>query len=261
MKDIKLGQFVLGSSFLYRLDPRTKIISCLLITFSVLFDAKWFVLLYSTLLIMAAIILSRLKLKTIMRGLRKLSLMLVMTFTAQLLLTKGNPLLHVGPVSITQEGIELGITTLFRLLILYLCSSLLTMTTSPVSLATGIEALLAPLRYVKIPVHQFAMIIGTAFRFIPTILEEAESITRAQRARGAPFNSPNLITRLKSMTAVLIPLLAASLQRADDLAMAMASRCYAGSPNHFRMRNLSLARRDNISLLVVGLLVIVPFFL
>lgn len=261
MKDMKLGQFVLGDSYLHRLDPRTKIICCLLIIFSVLFDEKWVLLVGNLLLLMVAIIFSGLKMKKILRGLRKLGLMLFITFIFQLLLTKGQPLWQWGFISIAREGIVLGVSTLVRLIILYLCSSLLTMTTSPVSLATGMEALLAPLSRLKVPVHKFALIISTSFRFIPTILEEAETITRAQKSRGAPFNSPNVITRLKSMTAVLIPLLAASLQRADDLAMAMESRCYAGNPNHYRLRNLSLTKEDKLSLLIVGALFLVPLFI
>lgn len=261
MHDIKLGQFVLGNSYLHRLDPRTKIICSMLIIFSVLFDARWFLLLFSLLILMAAIVLSRLKLKKIMRGMRKLSLMLLLTFILQLLLAKGTPLFQAGFISITKEGIELSVTTMLRLLLLYLSSSLLTMTTSPVSLATGIEALLAPLSRLKVPVHQLAMVIGTSFRFVPTILEEAETITKAQQSRGAPFSSPNPVTRIKSRTAVLIPLLAASLQRADDLAMAMESRCYAGKPNQFRLRNLAFGKRDILAVAVVGLVLILPFFI
>lgn len=261
MKDIKLGQYVLGNSFLHRLDPRTKIIGCLLIIFSVLFDAQWFLLCFNLLLLVAAISLSGLKMKKFLRGLRKLGLMLLITFIFQLLLTKGQPLWQWGYISIAREGFILGFSTLIRLVILYLCSSLLTMTTSPVSLATGMEALLAPLGRLKVPVHQFALIISTSFRFIPTILEEAETITRAQKSRGAPFNSPNIITRLKSMIAVLIPLIAASLRRVDDLAMAMESRCYAGSPNHYRLRNLSLTGEDKIALCIVGFLFILPLLI
>lgn len=260
MKELKLGQFVPGDSFLHRLDPRTKIISCLLIIFSVLFDKKWFLLLVNLLLLVAAIILSRLKIKRIVRGLRKLSIMLLITFFFQLLLTKGHTLWQWGPVHIAREGIDLGISTLLRLFIMYFCSSLLTMTTSPVSLAAGLEALLTPLNCLKVPVHKIAMIISTAFRFIPTILEEAETITRAQKCRGAPFNSPNVLTRIKSMTAVLVPLLAVSLQRADELAMAMESRCYTGRPNYFRMRNLSLAKEDIFSLVIVGSLMLIALF-
>ena len=210
----------------------------------------------SLLVLVSAIVLSRLKIKKVLRGVRKLSFLLLITFVFQLLLTKGQVLWHWGPVNIAREGIVLGISTLLRLLILYLSSSLLTMTTSPISLATGMEALLSPLNWLKVPVHKFALIISTAFRFIPTILEEAETITRAQKCRGAPFYSPNMITRLKSMTAVLIPLLAASLQRADDLAMAMESRCYTGSPNSFRLRKLFLGKEDIFSLVVVSALML-----
>jgi len=152
--------------------------------------------------------------------------------------------MQIGRLSVTQEGIALGTGTIFRLLIFYLCSNLLIMTTSTIKLAAGIESLLTPLTYLKIPVHHFSMIISTSLRFIPTFIEEANIITNAQKSRGAQFNSKNLITRLKSNIAIMIPLLAASLQRAEDLAMAMESRCYTGHPNQTRINKLNFNKKD-----------------
>lgn len=251
MRGIKLGQYIGGDSFIHRLDPRTKIISCLIMVMSTLFYDRWLSILFNMIMLGAAVRLSRIKLAGILRGLRKLSLVLVLAFICQVLLTTGKPLFHLGGVQVSRAGITLAISTLLRLVIMYLCSSLLTMTTSPVKLTAGVEALFAPCSRVGIPVHQFAIIIAAALRFIPTILEEAETITKAQQSRGAPFHAPNIITRVKSITAVLIPLLAASLQRANDLAMAMESRCYVGSPSRSRMHSLCLKKQDKLVLGIV----------
>lgn len=247
-KGLKLGQFVLGNSVIHRLDPRTKIIGCLVIIFSVLVNFRWHVIFFNIAIITAAIILSGIKVARVMRSMRRLRYLLLLSFIFQAVLTSGDPVFFIGGVSVTKEGINLGLNTISRLLIMYLSFSLLTMTTSPLKLASGIESLLSPLHYLKIPVHQLAMLISTSLRFIPTIIEEAEAITRAQRSRGAQFNSPNIIARLKSMTAVLIPLLAASLQRADDLAVAMESRCYSGGAHRIRTGGLHFTAKDKLAI-------------
>jgi energy-coupling factor transport system permease protein len=250
-KGLKMGQFVLGNSIIHRLDPRTKITACLVIIFSVLINFEWYVILLNMAVIVAAFYLSGIKDAKIYHSLRKLRYILLFSFIFQAILTTGEPLFHLWFLKVTREGINLGISTVFRLLILYMSSVLLTMTTSPLRLASGIESLLAPLRHLRIPVHQFSMLIGTSLRFIPTIIEEAEVLTRAQRARGAQFNSPKIINRLKSFTAVLIPLLAASLQRANDLAIAMESRCYTGGANRSRLDCLKLRVADRLLIVFI----------
>ncbi len=260
MKGLKLGQFVRGNSIIHQLDPRTKIIVCLVVIFSILINYKWYVILLNMSLIAAVIILSRIEPAKILRSLRKLRYLFLLTFIFQSILTSGEPLFHVGSVYVTREGVSLGVSTIFRLMILYLCSTLLTMTTSPLKLASGIESLFAPLRRLRIPVHQFSMLISAALRFIPTIIEEAQILTRAQRSRGAQFNSPSVIVRIKSMAAVLIPLLAASLQRADDLAAAMESRCYTGGSNQIRISKLRFGKKDKLALGLVSLVFLVFVF-
>ncbi|HEY8910092.1 MAG TPA: energy-coupling factor transporter transmembrane component T [Desulfosporosinus sp.] len=244
MKDVMLGRYIVGNSLIHRLDPRTKLISCTLIITAVLINYRWYFLLFYILLITMAIFSSGIKPKLIFRSLRKIRYLLLLTFVFQAILTTGHPLMQIGRLSVTQEGIALGTGTIFRLLIFYLCSNLLIMTTSTIKLAAGIESLLTPLTYLKIPVHHFSMIISTSLRFIPTFIEEANIITNAQKSRGAQFNSKNLITRLKSNIAIMIPLLAASLQRAEDLAMAMESRCYTGHPNQTRINKLNFNKKD-----------------
>jgi energy-coupling factor transport system permease protein len=157
---------------------------------------------------------------------------------------------------VTQAGLDLAVSTVLRLLVLLLSSFLLTMTTSPIKLAAGLEWLLSPLRYLKVPVSQFAMLISVSLRFVPTIIEEAETISRAQRSRGAQLRSRNLLIRLKSATAVLVPLLAVSLQRASDLAVAMESRCYTGGANRSRVDKLCFQRRDRLAIGFVALMFI-----
>jgi energy-coupling factor transport system permease protein len=250
-KGLKMGQYVLGNSVIHRLDPRTKIIGCLVIIFSVLINFQWYVIVLNMAVIVAAFYLSRVKLGKIYHSLRKLRYILLLSFIFQSILATGEPLFQLGILKVTREGVNLGISTVFRLLILYMSSVLLTTTTSPLKLASGIESLLAPLRHLRIPVHQFSMLISTSLRFIPTIIEEAEVVTRAQRSRGAQFNSPKVITRLKSFTAVLIPLLAASLQRANDLAIAMESRCYTGGVNQSRLDCLKFRVADRLVIVFI----------
>ncbi|OPX88838.1 MAG: Energy-coupling factor transporter transmembrane protein EcfT [Pelotomaculum sp. PtaB.Bin104] len=245
---LKMGQFVLGNSIIHRLDPRTKIIGCLLIIFSVLINFQWYVICLNVTILSAAFYFSGVKAAKILRGLRKLRYILLLSFIFQATLTTGELLFQLGVFKITREGVNLGLSTVFRLMILYMSSILLTTTTSPLRLASGIESLLSPLRYARIPVHQLSMLISTSLRFIPTIIEEAETLTRAQRSRGAQFNSPKVITRLRSFTAVLIPLLAASLQRANDLAIAMESRCYTGGMNRTRLSRLQYRLADRLSI-------------
>lgn len=261
MKEIKLGQYVFGNSILHRLDPRTKLVSCSLIIIAILINYRWYFLLFYTLLITLAIFLSGIKPKVILRSLRKIRYLLLLTFVFQAILTTGEPIVQLGRLSVTAEGIGMGTATILRLLIFYLCSNILIMTTTPIKLAAGIEALLSPLNYLKIPVHHFSMIISTSLRFIPTFIEEAQIITKAQKSRGAQFSSPNIINRIKSNIAILIPLLAASLQRAEDLAMAMESRCYTGRPNLIRISKLKLYKKDLVlmSFMLVLLFVGVVF--
>lgn len=261
MKDVMLGRYIVGDSLIHRLDPRTKLISCTLIITAVLINFQWYFLLLYILLLTGAIYLSEIKPKVIFRSLRKIRFLLLLTFVFQAILTSGEPLIHIWRLSVTREGILLGLGTIFRLLIFYLCSNLLIMTTSTIKLAAGIESLLTPLTYLKIPVHHFSMIISTALRFIPTFIEEATIIANAQKSRGAPFNSSNIVIRMKSNIAIMIPLLAASLQRAEDLALAMESRCYTGHPNQTRISKLNFYKKDILLIGIMLLLVCVEVIL
>lgn len=244
MNGIKLGQYVYGNSFLHLLDPRSKIMACLIMIIAIFINNNWYYLLFLSGLIIAGIITSGINSKKIIGSLRSIRYLLLVTFVFQALLTPGHPVWELGRMSITIEGLTLGLINLLRLVILYLGSMLLLMTTTPIKLSAGIESMLMPLYKLKLPVQNFATILSISFRFIPTLVEEAAIIKNAQRARGAQFYSPNLGVRLKSYMAILIPIFEASLSRAEELGEAMDSRCYAGHPNKLRMSTLVFKFRD-----------------
>jgi len=260
MKAMITGQYVMGDSVIHRLDPRTKLLACLAIIIAASLPQNTMpVLLLNILFIIIIIQLSKLGIFNMLRGLKSLRVLFLLTFICQVFFTSGEPLGQWGKVLISREGIELAVTTFLRLVLLYLGASLLTMTTSSLKLSAGLESLLSPLSYLRFPVAQFAMIINISLRFIPTILEELEIITRAQRSRGARFDSGPLAQRLKNTLVVLIPLLAASIQRANDLALAMESRCYsATNTNYSRVANLRLSWKDAAAMALLVLFLLLP---
>jgi energy-coupling factor transport system permease protein len=257
MKGMITGQYITGDSIIHRLDPRTKLTGCLALIIAAAWPSqKITILLLNIGFIIFIIYLSQVGVVKVLRGLRNLRVLFLLTFVCQVFLTQGDPLWSWGGIAVTRQGIYLGISTFLRLVILYLGSSLLTMTTSTLKLSEGLESLLSPLTYLRFPVHQFAMIINVSLRFVPTIIEETEIITRAQKSRGAQFDSGPLTIRLKTALAVLIPLLATSLQRANDLALAMESRCYTGTRT--QVDSMGFTRKDGIALGVIIVIFILP---
>lgn len=244
MRGLKFGQYTIGETLIHRLDPRIKITACFLIIFSTLFVYRWPVIVLNLAVIVYAIYLSGSRARLVFHSIWRLWLLFLLTFIFQSLLTEGETILALGGLAVTREGVALGVFTILRLVILLLTSCLLTATTSPIQLAAGLEAVFVPLGVFKVPVHQFSMVISTALRFIPEIIQEAETLAKAQKSRGAPLNSPRVLEKVKGGFAVLIPLLANSLQRADDLAVAMESRCYTGGANRTRIFTLRLERDD-----------------
>jgi energy-coupling factor transport system permease protein len=251
---IKLGQYVHGNSLLHQLDPRTKIIGCTIMVISVLLNYSRYYLLFWALLMAGAIILSGMKPRFVLGSLRSIRYLLLVTFLLQAFLTPGEPVWEWGIFKVTREGLQLGTINLLRLMILYLGSMVLLMTTSPVKLSACIEYLLLPLSKLKVPVENLAAILSISFRFIPTLVEEGVRIKKAQSSRGAQFEAVKIMVRLKSYLAILIPLFEASLARAEELGEAMDSRCYTSHPNKVRMSSLKLKRKD---ILLMGLLVVV----
>ncbi|MDR3592175.1 MAG: energy-coupling factor transporter transmembrane component T [Negativicutes bacterium] len=244
LTDIILGQYFPGSSFVHRLDPRTKLLGTLIFIGSIFlaesYPAYGVLCLYAVL----AIATARIPPRMVFRSLRPLWVIIVLTMLIHLFSTPGTVLYRVGPLTITAEGIRQGALMTFRLVFLIVMSSLLTFTTSPIVLTDGIERLLKPFRRIGLPAHELAMMMTIALRFIPTLLEETDRIMKAQMARGADFAQGNILRRAKSMVPLLVPLFISAFRRADELAVAMEARCYRGGENRTRMKELHFSPRD-----------------
>ena len=261
LSNITMGQYYPTDSVVHRLDPRVKIL--LTIAFIVgifLVHSLWgYALALVFVYFMAR--LSHVPFKMLMRGLRPLRFILVLTFVLNLFFSgEGTILWQWSFITITHEGLSRAVHYCLRLLFLVIGTSLLTLTTSPVSLSDGLELLLSPLKVIHFPAHELAMMMTIALRFIPTLLEEADKIMKAQMARGADFESGNLLARAKAMVPLLVPLFVSAFRRAGDLAMAMEARCYRGGEGRTRLRVLKLTRADLYASLImaafVGMIVV-----
>ena len=259
LKDITLGQYFPGHSLVHKLDPRTKLIAVVLYIVA-LFLAKSFVTYGVMFLVLAlSIAVSKVPLKSILRGLKPVLFIAVFTAVLNLFYTPGtHVLVHFWIFTITMEGVFQAFFMVTRIMMLITGTFLLTYTTSPILLTDGLEALLGPLKKVKVPVHELAMMMSIALRFIPTLIEETDKIMSAQRARGADFESGNLMQRAKALVPLLVPLFISAFRRADELAVAMECRCYHGGEGRTRLRQLRYAARDRLTLgffLVITVLV------
>ena len=243
--NITLGQFVPGDSAVHRLDPRTKIlamIACIVLVFLVQSMAAFAV---PFLFVALALLLSGVPLSYVWSSLKPMRWLIAFMFLINLFFTQGERVLFSWwIVRVTAEGVRQAVFISLRLILLVAGTSLLTLTTSPIALTDGLERLLKPLARIRFPAHELAMMMTIALRFIPTLLEETDRIRKAQMARGADFESGGLIARARAMVPILVPLFVSAFRRADELAMAMESRCYHGGEGRTRMRELRLARRD-----------------
>ena len=248
LKDITLGQFFPGTSVIHRLDPRTKLI--LLVAYIVaLFTAKsW--LSYGICLgfLAVCISVSSIPLKSIVRGMKPLVMILVFTGVLNLFFAGGETVLfQIWFLTLTLEGVIRAVFMVSRILMLITATFLLTYTTSPISLTDGLEALLNPLKVIKVPVHELSMMMCIALRFIPTLIEETDKIMSAQKARGADFENGKLMERVKALIPILVPLFISAFRRADELATAMECRCYQGGEGRTKMKLLRYKRNDLIT--------------
>ena len=258
LNDITLGQYYPGDSAVHRLDPRIKIL--LLIALIVAIFLAGNLLAYVPVILFLGLVsyLSKVPVKMMLKGLKPLRFILILTFLLNLFFLQGEtPLLNLGFAVITKEALITAVHYSLRLVLLVLASSLLTLTTPPITLTDGLERLLSPLRVIHFPAHEMAMMMSIALRFIPTLLEETDKIMKAQTARGADFESGNLIARAKAMVPLLVPLFVSSFRRAGDLAMAMEARCYHGGEGRTRLRVLKCGKVDYIACATVGLLIVV----
>ncbi|NLJ76952.1 MAG: energy-coupling factor transporter transmembrane protein EcfT [Peptococcaceae bacterium] len=251
LSGISMGQYIPGGSLLHRLDPRTKIIAVLAIAVSIIIFSNWQGFLLIALLTLVALFVSRLPLAVIFGSLKSLWLLLLITFLLQAFLTPGIPVIELGPLQVSQEGIVAATGIVLRLMLLILIAFLPTLTTPPIRLTAGLESILSPLRRVGVPAHELAMMMTLALRFIPTLLQEAEIVISAQRSRGAGFTTGSPVKWAKSLLPLFVPLFAGALRRADDLAMAMECRCYRGGANRTRMSVLKLNTEDYVVICVV----------
>ena len=250
LKDITLGQFFPGNSFLHKLDPRCKLLLVVffIVSLFVAKNAAGYGLMLAVLLI--CILASKVGFKAILRGMKPIFFIVVFTAVLNLLYTPvtGIPLVEFWIFHIYWEGVRTAIFMVFRIMMLISCTFLLTYTTSPILLTDALESLLGPLKTLHMPIHELAMMMSIALRFIPTLIEETDKIMAAQKARGADFESGGLVQKAKSLIPLLVPLFISAFRRADELAVAMECRCYHGGEGRTRMRQLKYAFRDYIAL-------------
>ena len=255
LKDITLGQYFPGNSVIHRLDPRTKLIVLVVYMVTLFVASGWVSYGVLLLFLLTVIKISAIPGKSIVRGMKPLVMILVFTGVLNLFFNKdGRVLVDFWGITITTGGAERAAFMLVRILMLVTATFLLTYTTSPIRLTDGLESLLGPLKKLKVPVHELAMMMSIALRFIPTLIEETDKIISAQKARGANFDDGNLFQRAKAMVPLLVPLFVSSFRRADELATAMECRCYHGGQGRTKLHQLHYHRRDAIAMLCCILL-------
>lgn len=257
--NISIGQYFPGDSFVHRLDPRTKILFSLLFIVCIFLSKGFLCFLMIAMFAFMCMKVSKISMKFIIKGLKPIMFIVLFTFMLNLFLSSGDDVIvKFGVISITFSGIRNAVFMAIRLILLVTCTQLLTLTTSPIQLTDGIERLLSPLKRIGFPAHELAMMMSIALRFIPTLIEETEKITKAQKARGADFETGGVIKRVKSMIPLLVPLFVGAFRRADELAMAMEARCYRGGSGRTKMRPLQYTNKDYYSMAAgIGLMAFV----
>ncbi len=252
LRDITLGQYYQAESVIHRMDPRVKLTAtvCYIISLFVVDNAAGYII--AGLFLAMIIKLSKVPIKFMVRGMKAILFLLIIAVIFNLFLTPGETVLSFWKLKITREGIRLACFMAIRLVFLIMGSSVMTLTTTPNNLTDGMEKLLGPLKRLRVPVHEIAMMMSIALRFIPILLEETDKIMKAQIARGADFESGNLIKKAKSLVPLLVPLFISAFRRANDLAMAMEARCYRGGEHRTKMKPLMYQKRDRIAYAVVA---------
>ena len=265
LKDITLGQYFPGKSVIHLLDPRTKLIMLVVYIVGLFIASSWISYAVMLVFLVTVIAISTIPVKNILRGLKPLIFILVFTGLLNLLFTDtGNVLVSFWVITITDDGLIRAFFMMARILMLISGTFLLTYTTSPIALTDGLEKLLSPLRVIKVPVHELSMMMCIARRFIPTLIEETDKIMCAQKARGADFETGNLLQRAKALVPILVPLFISAFRRADELATAMECRCYQGGEGRSKMKMLRYTRRDYLAFLtgvvmIAAVIVLVNF--
>lgn len=260
IKDITIGQYVPGESFVHKLDPRVKILLSIIYIINLFLVNNFKGYIFIVVFTVTAIVISKVPFKYIYKGLKPIFILLLITAALNIFMTRGAsgelPLWQWKFLKIYKQGLVLAAFMIIRLVFLIVGTSLLTLTTSPIELTDGIEKLLNPFKKIGLPAHELAMMMTIALRFIPTLMDETDKIMKAQMARGADFESGNLISRAKNLIPLLVPLFISSFRRADELAMAMEARCYRGGEGRTRMKILKLDNRDFFASVIMIVLVI-----
>lgn len=256
------GRYIQGSSLVHRLDPRAKLIGAFYFIIVIFLANNWQTYLIMTLFTFLCVILSDIKLSVFLNGVKPLIWLILFTVLLQILFTRGGETyLVLGPISITSFGVINGAFIFMRFVLIIFISTLLTLTTMPLSLTDAIEKLLGPLKRFKVPVHEIALMLSIALRFVPTLMDEASKIMNAQRARGVEFGEGNIVKQMKAVTPILVPLFVSSFNRADELANAMEARGYQGGEGRTKYRILDWQKRDTLSMLAfVALTGLLLFF-
>ena len=264
IKDITLGQYFPGESPVHRLDPRTKILGTFVFLISLFLVDHFAGFGLAGVFLVGLILMSGVPFRFLFRGLKPILFLIVFTMLINLFMTSGTPLVTLGPLSVTEEGLYRASFMALRLVLLIFGSSLLTLVTKPITLTDGMERLMSPFNRLGLPSHELAMMMTIALRFIPTLIEEADKIMKAQTARGADFETGNLLARSRAMIPLLVPLFISAFRRAGDLAMAMEARCYRGGEGRTRLHKLQFQRRDLLaflSMLLLYLVILLPGWL
>lgn len=248
MRDITIGQFYNVDSPIHRLDPRVKIVFALIFVMTLFLDKNPFLFLAAFIVLAVYIKLSKVPLKFIFRGMKMLGLIVLLSGLLNLVTVQGlNVVFEWGIIRITEAGISAAVYTTLRLVFMIVGSSMMTYTTTPNSLTDGLEKMLGWMKKLGVPVHEFAMIMSIALRFVPVLVEELDKIMKAQMARGIDFNEGNLFVRLRKLIPILVPLIVSAMKRSEELAMAMDARCYHGGEGRTKMKPLHYRRRDYIA--------------
>ncbi len=247
LRDITLGQYYQTESLIHKMDPRVKLGGTVLFIISLFFFKNYAGYVIAALFLGLVIRLSKVPFKFMVKGMKTIVMLMLITVVFNLFLTPGTPLFTIWKLTITQEGLKMAISMAIRLTLLIIGSSVMTLTTTPNNLTDGMEKMMGPLKVFKVPVHEVAMMMSIALRFIPILLEETDKIMKAQIARGADFESGNIFKRAKAMVPLLVPLFISAFRRANDLAMAMEARCYRGGEGRTKMKPLIYHKRDYIA--------------
>lgn len=243
-KEITIGQYYQTESPIHRLDPRVKLIATFAYIISLFVVHSWTGYLIAAVAVAIVIAASHVPFGYIMRGMKAVMMILMITVIFNLFLTEGRPLVHFWKLTITYEGVDFASKMAVRLIFLIIGSSLMTLTTTPNQLTDALEDVLGPLKKIHVPVHEISMMMSIALRFIPILMEETDKIMKAQMARGADFESKNLMKKIQSLVPLLVPLFISAFRRANDLAMAMEARCYRGGDGRTKMKPLVYCSRD-----------------